>query len=94
MKNKIPIEIKIIILLTISLIYFLTFDINKFDTADIIFIIYFFTSVINIYFIFVKHRSLNEIVINIFNLISAILFFFLSYFQFNHFQNKDKFIEI
>ena len=88
MKNKISIKIKTIILLVISVIYFLTFDINKFDVADIIFIIDFLISVINIYFIFVKHRSLNEIVINIFNLISAILFFFFIVFSVQPFSRQ------
>ena len=88
MKNKISIETKTIILLAISLIYFLTFNINKFDVVDIIFIIYFLTSVINIYFIFVKHRSLNKSVINIFTLISAILFFFFIVFSVQPFPRQ------
>ena len=88
MKNKIPVEIKTIILLAMSTIYFLIFNINKFDIIDIIFIIDFLISVINIYFIFVKHRSLNEIVINIFNLISAILFFFFIVFSVQPFSRQ------
>ena len=88
MKNKIPIKIKTIILLVMSAIYFLTFNINKFDIIDIIFIIYFLASVINIYFIFVKHRSLNKTVINIFNLISAILFFFFIVFSVQPFPRQ------